>query len=154
LCDDLDRISNHVAIWGVSQRTTSTVPASSQKVSSSLKLPPFTLWSTVTGAGIGLPLLIMVYGAVADRFSWEAHWANTSQLPHSLSWNNSSIQSGGVFRYQFIDKEQYRHEITNQSKATNRENLYGVHLFNRRGWSAAETTSELMRFLDRQLERV
>lgn len=30
--------------------------------------------------------------------------------------------------YQFIDKQQYRHEITNQSKAGNRENLYGAHL--------------------------
>ncbi len=27
--------------------------------------------------------------------------------------------------YQFIDKEQYRHEITNQSKTKNRENFYG-----------------------------
>jgi hypothetical protein len=30
--------------------------------------------------------------------------------------------------YQFIDKEQYRHQISNQSKTGNRENLYGVHL--------------------------
>jgi len=31
--------------------------------------------------------------------------------------------------YPFIDKEQYRHQISNQSETGNRENLYGVHLF-------------------------
>ena len=30
--------------------------------------------------------------------------------------------------YNIIDKEQYRREITNQSKSTGYENLYGVHL--------------------------
>ena len=40
----------------------------------------------------------------------------------------ATIVSDSWRSYQFIDKEQYRHEITNQSKATTRENLYGVHL--------------------------
>ena len=30
--------------------------------------------------------------------------------------------------YQFIEKKRYRHEITNQSKIKNKQNLYGVHL--------------------------
>jgi len=42
--------------------------------------------------------------------------------------DGTTIVSDSWRSYQFIDKEQYRLEITNQSKATNRENLYGVHL--------------------------
>ena len=40
----------------------------------------------------------------------------------------STIATDSWPSYHFINKELYTHEITNQSKTKNRENLYGVHL--------------------------
>ena len=40
----------------------------------------------------------------------------------------STIATDSWPSYHFIDKEQYAHEITNQSKSKVKENLYGVHL--------------------------
>ena len=41
---------------------------------------------------------------------------------------SSTIATDSWPSYHFIDKEQYAHEITNQSKSKVKENLYGVHL--------------------------
>ena len=40
----------------------------------------------------------------------------------------STIATDSWPSYHFIDKEQYAHEITNQSKSKVKQNLYGVHL--------------------------
>ncbi len=46
----------------------------------------------------------------------------------------ANVESGSTIAtdewngYHCIDKEQYRHEVTNQSKSANFGNLYGVHL--------------------------
>jgi len=42
--------------------------------------------------------------------------------------SGSTVATDSWSSYHVVDKEQYAHKITNQSKSTVKENLYGVHL--------------------------